>query len=771
LNSSDGGSKFAWRNKELDPKTRLDLLMAEMTLEEKVAQLGSIWLGFGEHKQEQETKNQTDNVPVIDEVSKQPAFEDVTKHGLGHLTRVWGTKPIEPLEGLKRVVELQKKVVERNRLGIPATVHEECLTGFATMGATTYPTPLGLAAGFNPEIIRAVGRAIGEDLRAAGVHHALSPVVDIVRDYRWGRVEETMGEDPILASRSGTAYVQGIQDAGVVATLKHFAGHSFSRAARNHGPVSAGWREMRDVYIKPFAAAIKYGPVGSVMNSYTDVDGEPCASSTKLMNDVLRDELGFEGTVVSDYWSISFLELMHRVAGSPQEAGILALKAGIDVELPSTRCYGDLLVDAVRSGLIEESYVDRSCRRVLAQKFAQGLLDAGWNADDEVVAASEFNLDSTKNRQVAKQAALEGIILLANPKDLLPLKSDFKTVALVGPCSDDGAAFLGCYSFANHVMSQHPGMGLGIEVPTIKDVLQERFPEVKINHLAGVPVKNYETAGIAAARQAVEGSDLAIIVVGDRAGLFGEGTSGEGNDVKDLRLPGAQQDLLDACLETQTDCIVISVSGRPYYLGPNIDSASAVIQAFMPGQEGASALLDVLTGVVSPSGRLPVQIPDTTSGQPSTYLEPKYGMSGLGMSPVDAIVKYPFGHGLSYSKFEYSGFQVNSDRVSATGSVAVSLLVKNTGTYLSSDVVQVYFEDPVASVARPVRQLVDFKKVSLAAGDQIQVSFEISAEQFAYIGADYKRIVDAGQIKILVGKSRDNILWETDIEVLETALV
>jgi len=769
LTSSNIGFMFPWRNPGLDAATRLDLLMSEMTLEEKVGQLGSIWLGFGEH--EDESKSQTDNVPVIDEVSKQPSWDYVTKHGLGHLTRVWGTKPIEPGDALRRVVDLQKQVIARSRLGIPATLHEECLTGFSTMGATTYPTPLGLAAGFNTEVIQNVGSAIGFDLRAAGVHHALAPVVDVVRDYRWGRVEETMGEDPVLASRAGSAYVKGIQESGVVATLKHFAGHSFSRAARNHGPVSAGWREMYDVYIRPFAAAIKDAKVGSVMNSYTDVDGEPCASSTRLMNDVLRDELGFEGVVVSDYWSVSFLELMHRVAGSPQEAGILALKAGIDVELPSTRCYGDLLVEAVKTGLIEESYVDRSCRRVLAQKLAQGLLDESWTPESDLVSEAELNLDSPKNRDLAKLAALEGIILLQNTNHSLPLKPDFKKIALIGPCSDDGAAFLGCYSFANHVMSQHKGLGLGIEVPTIMQALKDRYPETEIAHAVGVPVKTFDASGIASARELVDSSELAIIVVGDRAGLFGEGTSGEGNDVEDLRLPGAQQDLLDFCLESKTPCVVISVSGRPYYLGPNIDSAAAVVQAFMPGQEGANALLDVLTGVVSPSGRLPVQILDTTSGQPSTYLEPKYGMSGLGMSPVDAIVKYPFGHGLSYTTFEYSNFGIDSDKVPASGSIEITLRVKNTGSQECAEVIQVYFEDPVATVARPVRQLVEFKKVRLVPGQDIAISFSISAAQFSYVGADYKRVVDAGLIKILVGRSKEAIVWEADIQILDTALI
>jgi beta-glucosidase len=748
---------FEWQNPNLDAEKRLDLLMQDMTLEEKVAQLGSIWLNFGEHKQnaDSDSKSQTDNVPVIDEVSKQPSWQEVSKHGLGHLTRVWGTKPVTTREGIAKIIEYQTKLINETRLGIPATVHEECLTGFATMGATTYPTPLGLAASFNPQIIEDVATAIGNDLKAAGVHHALSPVVDVVRDYRWGRVEETMGEDPLLASRAGSAYVKGIQNSGVVATLKHFAGHSFSRSARNHGPVSAGWREMTDIYIRPFAAAIKDAEVGSVMNSYTDVDGEPCASSEKLMQDVLRKQLGFSGVVVSDYWSISFLELMHRVAESPQHAGILALKAGIDVELPSTRCYGDHLVAAVRDGLIDEAYVDQSCRRVLRQKLEQGLLEANWTPD--VVTEAELDLDSPANRQIARKAAAETIILLQNSSQILPLKPEYKSIAIVGPCGDDGAAFLGCYSFANHVMSQHPGLGLGIEVPTIKDAISAHFKDAKVTSVAGVPVKQFDTAGIDSAAKTVAAADLAIIVVGDRAGLFGEGTSGEGNDVKDLKLPGAQQELLDACLAQATPCVVVSVSGRPYYFGPNIDQAAAVVQAFMPGQEGANALVDVLTGAISPSGKLPVQIPDTTSGQPSTYLEPRYGMPGLGMTPVDAIVKYPFGHGLSYSEFSYSNFAISKTSFGKQDTAKLELTLTNTGKMKAAEVVQVYFEDPVASVARPVRQLVEFAKVELNPGESTAVSFEIPMTHFAYTAADYTLTLDQGVIELLIGRSSQHI--------------
>lgn len=769
MSNSEQNLNFSWRNPNLDPESRLDALMSEMTLEEKVAQLGSIWLGFGDHKDD--SKSQTDNVPVINEVSKQPSWEEVSKHGLGHLTRVWGTKPITEAEGLKKVVELQTRLVSETRLGIPATVHEECLTGFATMGATTYPTPLGLAASFNPDVIERIGSAIGADLRKAGVHHALAPVVDVVRDYRWGRVEETMGEDPLLASRSGSAYVKGVQKSGVVATLKHFAGHSFSRSARNHGPVSAGWREMRDVYLKPFAAAIKDAEVGSVMNSYTDVDGEPCASSVTLMQDVLRGELGFSGVVVSDYWSISYLEMMHRVAASPKEAGVLALKAGIDVELPSTRCYGDNLIEAVNEGLIDLSYIDQSCRRVLRQKLEQGLLDQGWDPATDVVESGHLQLDSAENRELARQAAQESIILLANPSGILPLTQSYQKISIIGPCGDDGAAFLGCYSFANHVMSQHPGLGLGIEVPTIKEVIAERFGETEVVSVAGVPVKQFDTSGISAAISEVEKSDLAIIVVGDRAGLFGEGTSGEGNDVQYLKLPGAQQELLDACLKTSTPAVVISVSGRPYYLGPNIDSAAAVVQAFMPGQEGANAIADVLTGSVSPSGKLPVQIPDTVAGQPSTYMEPKYGMPGLGMTPVDAIYKYPFGHGLSYTSFEYSDFKISQFEISADESLKVTFTITNSGEVEASEVAQLYFEDPVATIARPVRQLVDFQKVSLKPQESKRLEFELPATSFAYVGSGYQNQLDAGVIELLVGRSSQDIVFAVSLEVTTGVLL
>ena len=756
----------SWENVSLTPDARVTLLMNEMTLEEKVGQLGSIWLGFSTSS-DGDAPLDADNVPVIVEVSKQLSWEENTKHGLGHFTRIFGTSPIPAGDGIKKVIEYQRRLISETRLGIPATVHEECLTGFTAMGATTFPTPLGLAATFSEDTIEAVANVIGRDMRSVGVHHGLSPVLDLVRDYRWGRTEETMGEDPYLAALAGAAYVRGIEKNGVVATLKHFAGHSSSRVARNHGPVSMGWREMYEFMLPPFELAIRESKVGSVMNSYTDVDGIPCASSIELLTKVLHDELGFDGVVVSDYWAISFLEHMHQVAGSKAEAAILALKAGIDVELPATRCYGDVLVDAIRKGLLEESYVDRACRRVLLQKTRQGLLNAGWDPAQDISASSEtINLDSVENRKVALRAAQESVILLQNIDNLLPLKNKKLKIAMIGPCADDGAAFLGCYSFANHVMAQNKKLGMGIEVPSLKVALSKLLPESEITFVSGVPVKDFDTNGIEAAKKVVDSSDIAIYVVGDRAGLFGRGTSGEGNDVPDLKLPGAQAELLDTCLDSKVPGLIVSVSGRPYALGDFARRAKAIIQAFMPGEEGGTAIAEVITGAISPSGRLPVEIPATIMGQPSTYLQPKYGTAGLGMSPVDSIPLFPFGHGLTYSNFEYGNFTISSGKVETDGEFTVSVEVRNSYGLSGVEVVQLYFADPVAEIARPVIQLLGFARVPLNSGEKKAITFKVHTDRLSYVGADYTRITDPGKITISVGTSRSNLLFTQDIELV-----
>ena len=757
----------AWHDLSKSPQARVAALMAEMTLEEKVGQLGSIWSEFNLPKDDGGTEDSpVDNVPIFAEVAQPQEWSVVTKNGLGQLTRVFGTLPTTVKDGIKKVVDAQKRLTSETRLGIPAVVHEECLTGFTTMGATSFPTPLGLAATFDPTIIEKVTRIIGRDMKSVGVHQGLSPVLDVVRDYRWGRVEETFGEDPYLAGICATAYVKGLESQGIVSTLKHFFGHSASKAARNHGPVSMGWRELYDFMLPPFEMAVTEGKARSVMNSYTDVDGLPAGADPKIFTEILRNQMKFTGTVVSDYWAISFLEIMHNVAGTAGEAGALALIAGIDTELPATRCYGDGLIELIRSGKLSEEYVDRALVRVLNQKLELGLLDPDWTPTKHITADAEtVDLDTPANRQVALEAAREGVILLSNKDNFLPLAQQYEKIVIVGPCGDDGAAFLGCYSFANHVMAMTPGSGLGIEVPSIYESIAKKFTDSQVTAISGVPVKEVDPSGIEKARAAVDGADLAIVVVGDRAGLFGRGTSGEGNDVSNMVLPGSQAELLYRCLDSKTPVIVVSVSGRPYALENVQSRAAAIIQAFMPGEEGGTAIAEVISGAINPSGRLPVEIPSTPTGQPSTYLHPKYGQPGLGISPVDSIPLFTFGHGLSYTQFEYSSLTLSSQSISTSGEFVATATVKNVGKVAGSEVVQLYFSDPVAEVARPVIQLLGFARVDLLPGASKKLDFYVHTDRLAYHGREVKRIVDAGVIQVHLGTSSTDIKDSKNIQI------
>src|SRR5215210_5201254 len=359
-----------WHDITLSVEDRVDALLGEMTLEEKVGQLGSRWVGNDMSEAEQTSATEgaaegegtaTLNVAPMQDVfaaSGTVPLEEAARFGLGHLTRVYGSVPVTPAEGAAELVRFQRTVLEQSRLGIPALVHEECLTGFTSYGATVYPTAIAWAATFDPDLVERMAAAIGRDMAALGIHQGLSPVLDVVRDYRWGRVEETMGEDPYLVTMLGAAYVRGLQSAGVIATCKHFAGYSASRGARNHGPVPMGRRELRDVILPPFETAIVLAEAGSVMNSYSDVDGMPAGADGWLLTELLRDEWGFAGTVVSDYWAVPFLANMHRVAADFEEAGALALAAGIDVELPDTIGFGSGLVEKVRRGELTEDVVD-----------------------------------------------------------------------------------------------------------------------------------------------------------------------------------------------------------------------------------------------------------------------------------------------------------------------------------------------------------------------------------------------------------------------------
>ena len=727
---------------------RVEALLGRMTLAEKLGQLGSAWLGV---------PSSSGNVAPMENALRQAgrSFAASREHGLGHLTRVFGSAPVGVAEGVAKVVELQGELVAATRLGVPAIVHEECLTGFTTLGATVYPASIAWGATFDPELIERMAHAIGRDLAAVGVHQGLSPVLDVVRDYRWGRVEETLGEDPYAVAVLGTAYVRGLERAGVVATLKHFAGYSASRGARNHGPVGMGNREFRDMILPTFETALREGGARSVMNSYSDIDGVPVGADAALLTGVLRDEWGFEGTVVSDYWAIVYLEIMHRVAATPAEAGVLALTAGIDIELPETLCYADL-ADEVAAGRLDEALVDRAVRRVLRQKAELGLLDAGWTPAGSVAGSAGLDLDPPANRQIARDVAERSVILLANGTGVLPLPGSLPAgarIAVVGPCADDPQTFMGCYSYPNHVLPHHPELGMGVEAASFHAALVAELPQAVVTLTPGCGVRDADRSGFAPAVAAARAADVCIAVVGDRAGMFGQGTSGEGCDAEDLALPGVQADLIDALLDAGTPVVVVVVSGRPYALGAWTSRAAAIVQAFMPGEEGGGAIAGVLSGRINPSGRCPVQIPRIPGGGPGTYLQPPLGVTADGVSNLDSTPSFPFGHGLSYTSFAYSALTLDADEVPTDGELTIAATVTNVGDRAGDEVVQLYLHDVRAQVTRPLRQLAGFARVTLAAGESRRVTFLLHADRTAFTGIDLRRIVEPGEIDVFVGRS------------------
>lgn len=746
----------AWHDVTACASDRVEALLTELTLEEKIAQLFGVWVGASSEGGDV-APHQNDMDDVVD-------LDALLPNGLGQLTRPFGSAPVDPALGALSLLRSQRRIAASNRFGIPAVAHEECLAGFATWGATAYPVPLAWGASFNPGLIERMSHRIGSDLRSVGIHQGLAPVLDVVRDARWGRVEETIGEDPYLIGTIGTAYVRGLESAGIVATLKHFVGYSASKAGRNLAPVPVGPRELADVLLVPFEMVMREGKPRSVMHSYTDIDGVPSAADESLLTGVLRDTWGFDGTVVADYFGIAFLKLLHGVAGSWGEAAALALKAGVDVELPTVKTFGAPLADAVRAGDLPEAVIDRALRRVLRQKVELGLLDPDWDATPEALRDVDvdnaedirgiIDLDNVGNRAVAREIAEQSIVLVSND-GTLPLAAP-RRIAVVGPTTDDPFAVLGCYSFPAHVGVQHPDIPLGIELPTLLDSLRIEFPEADIEYVPGTTIDGGETAGIPAAVDAATRADVVIVALGDRAGLFGRGTSGEGCDVESLRLPGAQQTLLDAVLATSTPAVVTLLAGRPYALGSAVTGASAIVQAFFAGEEGTAALAGILSGRINPSGRLPVSIPASEGTQPSTYLAAPLARSN-GVSSIDPTAAFAFGHGIGYTTFDWSAGEHGPGTVGVDGTAALGLSLRNTGDRAGTETVQIYVHDPVASVVRPVQRLVGFQRIDLKPGESVELSIHVPADVTAFTGRNGERVVEPGEIVLGLGASSTDI--------------
>ncbi len=757
----------------LDPRrpiaARVDDLLARMTLDDKLAQLGSAW-SF------ELTQNAT--------FSRERA-ELLAPHGLGQVTRVGGASSFDSRAAAEFTNAVQRYLVEETRLGVPAIVHEEICSGLMARGSTVFPQAIGVASTWEPELSAALADAVRAQMRAVGAHQGLSPVLDVCRDPRWGRTEETFGEDPYLVSRMGVAFVQGLQGDdlrnGVIATAKHFVGYSASEGGLNWAPMHAGPRELQDVYLHPFEAAVRDGGLRSVMNAYNELDGVPCAASHELLTELLRGEWDFEGCVVSDYFAVRQLETYHRLFVDEDEAAAAALTAGIDVELPSTDCYAGPLREALDRGLLSEGDVDVAVRRVLASKFGLGLFEHPYVDLDAAGAAT----NTPSHRTLARTIAAKSLVLLKND-GVLPLAGEVGTVAVIGPNADDVRNLLGDYSYPAHVeslteMARSGGNVFSIHLPdklefddpmpvapTILTALRSRLGD-NVVYARGCDVNTESRDGFDEAVALAATADVVVLVVGDKAGLTDDCTSGESRDRASLDLPGVQEELAHAVIATGTPVVLVLVAGRPCGSESLHAKSAAALLAWLPGQEGGEAIADALTGTTSPGGKLPITFPRTV-GQIPTYYAHKIsgGRSHWKGDYVDASADplYPFGHGLSYTRFTLSDARAAAPTVDWGASIDVSVEVANAGRRAGDEVVQLYVRDPVATVTRPVLELKSFVRVALEPGESRTVTFRIPVGQLGFSNRALEYVVEPGTFDLFVGTSSSDLLPAGSVEVV-----
>ncbi|MEP7287369.1 MAG: glycoside hydrolase family 3 N-terminal domain-containing protein [Chloroflexota bacterium] len=747
---------------------RVSALMAKMTLDEKIAQLGSCW-GY----------------EVLDGTTFAPAkAQKLFQNGIGQITRLGGSSNVTPAESAAVANAIQKFLIENTRLGIPAVIHEECCSGYMARGATVFPQAIGVASTWESELVEMMAGVIRTQMRSVGSHHALAPVLDVARDARWGRVEETFGEDPYLIASLGVAYINGIQtdnlERGIVATGKHFVGYGMSEGGMNWAPPHLSWRELREVYLFPFEAAVHESKLASMMNAYHELDGVPCGSSKELLTEILREEWGFDGTVVSDYFAIKMLMEYHHVARSEAEAADLALDAGIDVELPFTDCYGNPLREAVLQGKISETQIDVSVRRVLSQKFALGLFENPY------VPVGEVAFDTAEQRQLARQIAQKSIVLLKNEGNLLPLKKDVGSIAVIGPNADSVRNLFGDYSYPAHMetlreLNQNnvfnmplpdniQAVGDFINAISVLEAIRAKVgANTKITYAKGCEVMDPSTEGFAEAVEVARQAQLAIIVVGDKAGLTDDCSSGEARDRAALSLPGVQSQLVKAIYDTGTPIVLVLVNGRPVSLDWMAESVPAIVEAWFPAEEGANAVADVLFGDFNPGGKLPITVPRSVGQVPIFYgHRPSGGQSYWKIDYVETSAKplYPFGYGLSYTQFGFGNMHLEPPSARAGEEVTIQIDVSNLGERAGDEVVQLYIRQNVSYITRPVKELKAFKRVTIEPGQTRTVSFRLAVNQLGFYDRDLNFVVEPGNVEVMIGRSSEDILCVETFEII-----
>ena len=750
---------------------RIELLIAEMTPAEKTTQLWGIWA-----------------IALLDEQrrfapQRQPAL---LQHGVGQISRLGANALVPPQQVAQLANEIQRYVIEQTRLSIPVMIHEEACAGILMRDATTFPQSIGQAATWEPELIEAMTIAIRDQLRAIGSHHALAPVLDIARDPRWGRMEETYGEDPFLVSALGTAFVRGLQGddlkQGIAATAKHFVGYAASEGGMNWAPAHIPARELREIYATPFKAVIQAGKLATLMNAYQEMDGVPCGSSKELLIDLLRHELGFDGLLVSDYFTIAQLVDYHHITASRTEAARLALEAGMDIELPTPDGYGAPLLEGLENGTIDMALVDASVRRVLAAKFALGLFDNPYV--DEGRVPEVFSRPETV--ELSRRIAQQSLVLLKNDGDLLPLPKTLSRIAVIGPSADSARLLQGDYHYPSHMERtfdpnvspdsptphQQHAVDLSAHMPPTVTVLEgiKRLvsPQTEVLYARGCDILSEDTSGFAEAVAAAQQAEAAVVVVGDKSGLAPGCTTGESIDRAMLDLPGVQQGLIEAIYATGTPVIVVLTNGRAYSLGWIAEHIPSVLVAWLPAEQGGAAIADVLFGDVNPGGKLPVSFPRHVGQVPVFYNhKPSGGRTHWqgGYVEMSASPLYPFGHGLSYTQFDYADLQITPQQVDANGIVQVTFTLSNSGPRAGEEVVQLYVSDPIASVTRPVIALKGFKRIRLQPQESKTITFHLDVRHLAFYDLAMRYQVEPGAIYVGVGSSSADIRLRGDFEI------
>jgi len=767
-----------YKNPEKTIDARVNDLLKRMTLEEKVAQLQTVWVG--------RQKLETENGAFTGEHAK-----DILGLGIGQVARPAENKAVitpnkTPSQTLAFTNAVQKYLVENTRLGIPAIFHEEALHGHAGRNATSFPQAIGLASSWEPQLIEQVYTVAAQEMRAIGTHQALAPVLDVARDPRWGRIEETLGEDPYLVAELGVAAVNGFQGQGdgigkdrVIATLKHLAGHGEPTGGLNTAPAPIGERSLRENFLPPFEAAVKVAHARSVMASYNEIDGIPSHSNVDLLQNILRGEWGFNGVVVSDYFAIAELINRHHLAADKSDAALMAMAAGVDVETPDGDAY-KTIIQLVNNKKISVKQIDQAVARVLHEKFSLGLFDNPYTNATDVDAF----VGNHQHVAVALQAAEKSMVLLKNDKNILPLdKSVIKSVALIGPHADE--TLLGGYSDVpkNTVsilqgLQEYLGKSVAINFEKGTLLTIEKWPSDVDSAAANTRSKQRwhtdevvlatkaDTKGmIAKAVAAAQKSDVAIVVIGDN-----EGTSREAwgdkhlGDRTSLELLGEQQELVDAVLATGKPTVVILIGGRPLAITKLAQTAPAILQGWYLGQETGHAVARVLFGDVNPGGKLPVSVPRSVGHLPVYYNYKPAAKRGYAFEQTDAL--YPFGFGLSYTQFGYTDMQWSKTKLKANETVDISVTVTNTGKRAGDEIVQLYSNDPVASVTQPVKQLRGFKRVSLAPQQSARVTFTLSANQLGFYDRNMDFVLEPGMIALQLGASSADIRLKGELEIV-----